>query len=43
MYYELVRDGKLSIDDVRRGKRIYDALSNWEFYIDHDPVLGKCA
>lgn len=43
IYYELIRAGKLSIDDVRRGKRIYDELSNWEFYVANDPVLGKCA
>ena len=39
-YYDLVSEGKLSIDDCRRGKRMLDAMSHWEYYIDKDPVLG---
>ena len=39
-YYDLVREGKLSIEDCRRGKRMLDAMSNWEFYLQNDPVLG---
>ena len=39
-YYDLVRQGKLSIEDCRRGKRMLDAMSHWEYYLDADPVLG---
>jgi radical SAM superfamily enzyme YgiQ (UPF0313 family) len=39
-YYDLVRDGKLTIDDVRRGKRMLDAMGHWEYYLDKDPILG---
>ncbi len=40
-YYDLVREGKLSIEDCRRGKRMLDSMSRWEYYIDNDPVLGN--
>ncbi|MBN1554731.1 MAG: radical SAM protein [Phycisphaerae bacterium] len=39
-YYDLVREGKLSIDDCRRGKRMLEAMSQWQYYLDKDPVLG---
>ncbi len=39
-YYDLVRAGKLSVEDCRRGKRMLDAMSQWEYYLDKDPVLG---
>ena len=39
-YYDLVRDGKLTIDDCKRGKRMLDAMSHWEYYLDKDPILG---
>ncbi|MGB2822098.1 MAG: radical SAM protein [Phycisphaerae bacterium] len=39
-YYDLVREGKLTIDDCRRGKRMLDSMSHWEYYLDKDPVLG---
>ena len=39
-YYDLVREGKLTIEDVRRGKRMLDAMGRWENYLDRDPVLG---
>jgi radical SAM superfamily enzyme YgiQ (UPF0313 family) len=39
-YYDLVREGKLSVDDCRRGKRMLDAMSHWEYYLEKDPVLG---
>ena len=39
-YYDLVRAGKLTIEDCRRGKRMLDAMSYWEYYLDKDPVLG---
>jgi len=40
-YYDLVREGKLTIDDCRRGKRMLDAMSNWKYYLQNDPVLGN--
>ncbi len=40
-YYDLVREGKLSIEDCRRGKRMLDAMTHWEFYLEKDPVLGN--
>lgn len=39
-YYDLVREGTLTIDDCRRGKRMLDAMSHWEYYLEKDPVLG---
>lgn len=39
-YYDLVRGGKLTIDDCRRGKRMLDAMSHWEYYLEKDPILG---
>jgi len=38
-YFDLVRAGKLTIEDCRRGQRIYDAMSRAEFYMENDPVL----
>jgi radical SAM superfamily enzyme YgiQ (UPF0313 family) len=40
-YYDLVREGKLTIEDCRRGKRMLDAMSHWEYYLQNDPVLGE--
>ena len=40
-YYDLVREGKLSIEDCRRGKGMLEAMTHWEFYLDKDPVLGN--
>lgn len=39
-YYDLVREGKLTIDDCRRGKRMLEAMSQWQYYLEKDPVLG---
>ncbi|MFB3893014.1 MAG: radical SAM protein [Phycisphaerae bacterium] len=41
-YYELVSEGKLTIDDCKRGKAMLDAMTDWEKYLDKDPVLGNC-
>ena len=41
-YLDLVRDGKLTIEDCRRGKAMLDAMTRWERLIEMDPVLGKC-
>jgi hypothetical protein len=40
-YYDLVRAGKMTIADCKRGKRMLDALAQWERYIEKDPVLGE--
>ena len=40
-YFDLVSAGTMSIDDVKAGKRMLDALSTVENYHVHDPVLGK--
>ena len=40
-YYDLVRAGRLTIDECRRGKAVLDAMSQWERYVENDPVLGK--
>lgn len=39
-YVDLVRAGKMTIEDCKRGKRMLDAMADWERYIDADPVLG---
>jgi len=41
-YYDLVRAGKLTIEDCKRGKRMLEAMGHWEFYLEKDPVLGNC-
>lgn len=40
-YYELVRAGKMTIEDCKRGKRMLDAMADWERYIENDPILGQ--
>ncbi len=40
-YYDLVRAGKMTIEDCKQGKRMLDAMADWEQYIEKDPVLGK--
>ncbi|HON91509.1 MAG TPA: radical SAM protein [Sedimentisphaerales bacterium] len=39
-YYDLVQTGKITIEDCRRGKKMLDALADWERYIEKDPILG---
>jgi hypothetical protein len=39
-YYDLVRNGKLTIEDCKRGKKMLDAMSKPERYFDGDPVLS---
>lgn len=39
-YYDLVQSGKMTIEDCRRGKRMLDAMADWERYIEKDPILG---
>jgi len=40
-YYDLVQAGKMTIEDCKRGKTMLDAMSNWELYLENDPVLQK--
>jgi radical SAM superfamily enzyme YgiQ (UPF0313 family) len=40
-YYDLVRGGKMTIADCKRGKSMLDALANWERYIEKDPILSE--
>ncbi len=40
-YYDLVQSGKMTIEDCRRGKRMLDAMADWERYIEKDPILGR--
>ena len=37
----LVQAGKMTIEDCKRGKTMLDAMSNWELYLENDPVLQK--
>ncbi|MGE5609804.1 MAG: B12-binding domain-containing radical SAM protein, partial [Bacillota bacterium] len=41
-YYELVRAGRMTVEDCRRGKAMLDAMGRWERFLEKDPVLGKC-
>ncbi len=41
-YYDLVRAGKLTIDDCRRGKALLEAMQQWESFLPNDPILGEC-
>lgn len=40
-YFDLVRAGKLTIEDCKRGKEMLDAMARWEMYLPNDPVLGN--
>ncbi|MFW6154522.1 MAG: B12-binding domain-containing radical SAM protein [Planctomycetota bacterium] len=40
-YYELVRQGKLTVEHCRRGKRMLDMMSQWEGFVAGDPILGR--
>jgi len=39
--YEYVRQGRLTMDQVRFGHRILKQLGRWEAYLEGDPVLGR--
>jgi radical SAM superfamily enzyme YgiQ (UPF0313 family) len=39
-YVDLVRAGKMTVEDCKRGKRMLDAMADWTRYIEKDPVLG---
>jgi radical SAM superfamily enzyme YgiQ (UPF0313 family) len=40
-YYDLVRAGKLTIENCRQGKAMLEAAGRWEAYLLKDPVLGR--
>lgn len=40
-YYELVRAGKMTVEDCKSGKIMLNAMANWERYIENDPILGE--
>ncbi len=39
-YYDLVRNGKLTIDNCRQGKAMLDAMSDWRQLAKDDPIIG---
>jgi len=39
-YFEMVRSGKLTIEDMKRGKEMLSAMGRWENYVINDPILG---
>jgi radical SAM superfamily enzyme YgiQ (UPF0313 family) len=39
-YYDLVREGKLTIANCKQGKAMLDSAANWELYLANDPILG---
>lgn len=40
-YFDLVHEGAITIDDVKTGFRMMQAMSKWESYAENDPVLGQ--
>ncbi len=40
-YYNLVRAGKMTVEDCKRGKEMLDIMGRWELYLDKDPILGN--
>ena len=40
-YYDLVRAGKMTVEDCKQGKRMLDAMADWHRYIEKDPILGE--
>jgi radical SAM superfamily enzyme YgiQ (UPF0313 family) len=42
-YYDMVADGRLTIENCRQGKAMLDAMSQWQAYLPGDPVLGQLA
>lgn len=39
-YYDLVKTGKMTIKDCKRGKIMLDVMADWKQYIEKDPILG---
>jgi len=42
-YYDLVRRGRLSMEECRRGFQMLKTMGRWELYLENDPVLGDRA
>ncbi|MCK4625872.1 MAG: cobalamin-dependent protein [Phycisphaerae bacterium] len=40
-YYDLVRAGKMTVEDCKRGNEMLEIMSQWELYLDQDPILGN--
>ncbi len=40
-YFEMVRSGKLTVEDMKRGKELLDSMSRAETYAVNDPILGR--
>ena len=40
-YYALVRAGKMTVEDCKRGNEMLEIMSRWELYLDQDPILGN--
>ena len=38
-YFDLAHQGVLTIEDVKSGFRMIQAMGQWEFYAENDPVL----
>ncbi len=39
--YEYLRQGRLTMEQVRFGDRIFKQFSRWESYMEHDPIVKK--
>ncbi len=40
-YFEMVRQGKLTLENMRLGKEMLDSMSQWANYAVNDPILGR--
>ena len=40
-YFDMVRAGSLTVENMRHGKELLDFMSRWENYAVHDPILGR--
>lgn len=39
-YYDLLQSGRVTMEQLRRGKTVLDSMVKWESYVERDPVLG---
>ena len=42
-YFEMVRTGKMTLEDLKRGRAMLQAMSQWENFAVNDPVLREQA
>ena len=40
-YFEMVRTGKMTLEDLKRGRAMLQAMSQWENFAINDPVLRE--